>query len=141
MTSSSEGRVGSRLNPDGTFTVTVWPGAPRDAIVHGLLTVPAGTGFAGTPAHPHRPAVLLLTPPGGDSMPAAAGWVPRIPLADAAVEVDAIEGALTTLLAAAALELPDLARRPETRALHDALGRLLRPGPDGPPPWRVPRPR
>ncbi|KPM50291.1 hypothetical protein ACG83_41180 [Frankia sp. R43] len=141
MTSPSDDRVSSRLNRDGTFTVTVWPGAPRDAIVHGLLTVPAGTRFTGTLAHPHRPAVLLLTPPDVDGMPAAGGWVPRIPPADAVVEVDAVQGALTTLLAAAALELPDLARRPETRALHDALGRLLRPGPDGPPPWRVPGPR
>ncbi|MCK9903593.1 hypothetical protein CC117_25740 [Parafrankia colletiae] len=144
MTSFSDGRVRAGLNADGTFTLTVDPTATRDAILAGLLTIPAGTTYTGTPTSRGVPAVLLLTPPDVGGIPAAGGWIPRVPPAHDAVPVtthDAVGAAITTLLAAVVLDLPGLAGRPESWALHDALGRLLRGHWDDPGPWRSPHPR
>lgn len=143
MTSFSQSRVHAQLNTDGTFTLTVDPTATRDAILGGLLTIPAGTTYAGTPTSRGVPAVLLLTPPDVGGTPAAGGWIPPIPPAHDAVSVtahDSVGAAITTLLAAVVLDLPGLAR-PESWALHDALGRLLRGRWDDPGPWRSPHPR
>ncbi|WP_018504981.1 hypothetical protein [Parafrankia discariae] len=143
MSNFSDSRVDAQLNADGTFTLTVHPTAPRDAILAGLLTIPAATTFTGTPTTPHTPAVLLLTPPDADATPTG-GWIPRTPPAngtDAFAKSDPVRTALTTLLAAAVLDLPGFARRPEVQALHDALGRLLPCPPDDAGPWRSPHTR
>ncbi|TCJ36549.1 hypothetical protein [Parafrankia sp. BMG5.11] len=141
MARFSDSRVDARLNADGTFTLTVHPTAPRDAILHGLLTLPADTVFTTTPASRSAPAVLLFTPRKGNSGPATGGWVPPVPPAHdpGGAGRDAVQAAFTTLLAATVLDLPGITDHPEASTLHTALGRLLRSGPDDPPPWRSPR--
>ncbi|ABW16077.1 hypothetical protein Franean1_6743 [Parafrankia sp. EAN1pec] len=132
--------VTATLNPDGTFTVTLTPAAPRNTVINGLLDVPDSTDYAQARPAPDGATGLLFVPRGATPTAPATGWTPPLPAPPAGSgEAEPVGEAVRVLLTALVLDDPALTGITELSAVHDLLRQRLRRHRERSR-WRTPRP-